>query len=186
MMVMKKVCKSLYKKDALTIVSNAYSDFQNLLLTKRGNNESFRNSESRFATAIAKMKSHSSKTLPESLTALCFCQTATLTPLNEFVLFHLLPLTMPNQQPLWKMKKWWIQLHTIQLLPFYVNVIPTNPTPLTHPVPICPHFLDHGGIEAKIFLSRLRNLRRNLAVKLVVFGVTETPITLLMERWNLD
>ena len=60
---------SIYKKDALTIVSNAYSDFQNLLSTKRGINESFRNFESRFAAAIAKMKSHSSEALTESLTA---------------------------------------------------------------------------------------------------------------------
>ena len=64
-----KISKSLYKKDALIIVSNAYSDFQNLLSTERGNNESFRNFESRFAAAIAKMKSHSSKALSESLTA---------------------------------------------------------------------------------------------------------------------
>ena len=30
-----KICKSLYKKDALTIVSNDYSDFRNLLSTNR-------------------------------------------------------------------------------------------------------------------------------------------------------
>ena len=63
-----KICKALYKKDALTIVSNAYSDFQNLVSTKRGNNESFRNFESRFTASIAKMKSHSSNALLESLT----------------------------------------------------------------------------------------------------------------------
>ena len=64
-----KTCNCLYKKDDLTVVSNAYSDFQNLLLIKRGNNEDFRNFESRFAAAAAKMKSHSSNALPESLTA---------------------------------------------------------------------------------------------------------------------
>ena len=64
-----KICKTLYKKDALTAVSNAYSDFKNLLLTKRGSYENFLNFESRFAAAIAKMKSHGSTKLPESLTA---------------------------------------------------------------------------------------------------------------------
>ena len=64
-----KICKAVYKQDALTIVSNAYSDFQDLLSTKRGYNENFRNFESRFAAAVAKMKSYSSQALPESLTA---------------------------------------------------------------------------------------------------------------------
>ena len=64
-----KICKSLYRKDALAVVSYAYSDFQNLLSTKRGNNESFRNFESLSGAAIAKMKSHISKAFPESLTA---------------------------------------------------------------------------------------------------------------------
>ena len=63
-----KVYRTLHKKDSLTVVSNAYSDFQNLLLTKRGHNENFQNFESRFAAAIAKMKSNRSRTLPESLT----------------------------------------------------------------------------------------------------------------------
>ena len=40
-----KICKAVYKQDALTIVRNAYSDFQDLLSTKRGYNESFRNFE---------------------------------------------------------------------------------------------------------------------------------------------
>ena len=41
--VVDKTCDCLHKKNALTVVSNAYSDFQNLLLTKRCNNEDFRN-----------------------------------------------------------------------------------------------------------------------------------------------
>ena len=53
----------------LTIVSNARRDFQNLLSTKSGNNESFLKVESHFAADIAKMKSHSSNALLESLTA---------------------------------------------------------------------------------------------------------------------
>ena len=57
-----KICKTLYKKDALTAVSNACGEFQNLLLTKRGSNENFQNFESLFAAAIAKMKSIGSMT----------------------------------------------------------------------------------------------------------------------------
>ena len=64
-----KICKTLDKKGALTAVSNAYTDFPCSPLTKRGSNESFHNFESRFAAATAKMKSHGSMTLPESLAA---------------------------------------------------------------------------------------------------------------------
>ena len=56
--------QSLYKKYALTIVSNAYTYFQNLLSTKQGSHEIFRNYESRFAASISKMKSHGNKALP--------------------------------------------------------------------------------------------------------------------------
>ena len=63
------ICKSVYKQDALTIVSNAYSDFQDFLSTKRGYNESFRNFECRFSAAVAKMRPYSSQALSESLTA---------------------------------------------------------------------------------------------------------------------
>ena len=47
-----KICNTLYKKNALTAVSNAYSSFQNLLLTKRGSNENLHNFESRFAAEM--------------------------------------------------------------------------------------------------------------------------------------
>ena len=60
-----KTCKCLYKTYALTVVRNAYSDFQNLLLTKSGKNESFRNFESRFTPAGARIKSDSRNALPE-------------------------------------------------------------------------------------------------------------------------
>ncbi len=58
-----KVCNSLHKGDALSVFSTVHSDFLNLLSTKRGPNEAFRNFESRFAAAISKFKS----ALPESL-----------------------------------------------------------------------------------------------------------------------
>ncbi len=64
-----KICKALHKRDALSVVSTVYGDFLNLLSTKRGPNEAFRNFESRFAAAISKFKSHSASALPKSLTA---------------------------------------------------------------------------------------------------------------------
>ena len=48
-----KICKAVYEQDALTIVSNAYRDFQDPLSTKRGYNEKFRNFECRFAASVA-------------------------------------------------------------------------------------------------------------------------------------
>ena len=54
-----KICKTLHKMDALTVISKS---------TKRGPNENFQNFDSRFAATIAKMKSHGSRTLHESLT----------------------------------------------------------------------------------------------------------------------
>ncbi len=64
-----KICKALHKRDALLVVSNAYTDFLQLFSTKRGNNETYRNFESRFAASVAKLNSHAANTLPESLTA---------------------------------------------------------------------------------------------------------------------
>ena len=66
---MGKICKAVYKQNVLTIVRNAYSGFQDLLSTKRGYNEIFRNFECRFAAAVAKMKSYSIQAQPQSLTA---------------------------------------------------------------------------------------------------------------------
>lgn len=58
-----------YIRDVLTAVSNTNVDFQNLILTKLGSNENFQNYDSRFAVAIAKMMTHRSMTLSESLEA---------------------------------------------------------------------------------------------------------------------
>ena len=81
-------------------------------------------------------------------------------PINACKSFLLLPLTILNQQALWQMNNWWIQWHTIQLLPFYVNVIPKNPTHRIHSVPIPLRFLDQGRIDTNVLLSRLPNLRK--------------------------
>ena len=64
-----KICKALHKKDALSVVSNAYSEFLTLLSTKRGTSESYQNFESRFAAAVSILNSHASNTLPESFRA---------------------------------------------------------------------------------------------------------------------
>ena len=63
------ICKALHKKDASSVVNTVYTDFMQLLATKRGITETCRNYESRFAASIAKLKSHASSALPESLTA---------------------------------------------------------------------------------------------------------------------
>ncbi len=54
---------------ALSVVTTVYGDFINLLSTKGGPNEAFRNFESRFTAAISKFKSHSASALHESLMA---------------------------------------------------------------------------------------------------------------------
>ncbi len=59
------ICKHVHKRDPLSIISTAYSDFMHLLSTRRGQNETCRNFESRFAVAVAKLKSHARNALPE-------------------------------------------------------------------------------------------------------------------------
>ena len=60
-----KIGKALHKKDALSVVSNAYSDFLTLLSTKRGTSENYQNFEYGFAAAASEPNSHASNTLPE-------------------------------------------------------------------------------------------------------------------------
>ena len=65
------IVKAVYKRDALSTVTDVYHDFMNLLNLKRGQNESFKNFESRFEATVSKFNSHSdSSKIPESLTAL--------------------------------------------------------------------------------------------------------------------
>ena len=64
------ILNAVYKRDALSTVSDVYQDFMNLLNLKRGTTESFRNFESRFEAQISKFNAHSdSSKLPASLTA---------------------------------------------------------------------------------------------------------------------
>lgn len=50
---------AVYKRDALSTVSNIYNDFTSLLTSKRGFNESFRILEARFEAHVAKFNAHS-------------------------------------------------------------------------------------------------------------------------------
>ena len=47
------ICYALHKRDALSVVSNAYSDFLQLLSTKRDTPENYSNFESRFSAAVS-------------------------------------------------------------------------------------------------------------------------------------
>lgn len=59
------ICKALHKRDPLSLISTVYTDFKQLLSTKRGAAETCRNFVSRFAAAAAKLKSHGMNALPE-------------------------------------------------------------------------------------------------------------------------
>lgn len=63
----------LYQRDALTAVSEAYRAFNQLWNTRRSNNETVKNFESRFSAQVARFNSISTTTkLPECITALMF------------------------------------------------------------------------------------------------------------------
>ena len=65
-----KVLNCVYKRDALAVISDVYHDFMTLLTMKRGNNETFKNFEARFAAHISKFHAHCpTAQIPESLTA---------------------------------------------------------------------------------------------------------------------
>lgn len=65
-----KIFKAVHKRDSLAVVTEIYGDFLTLLNTKRGENESYRNFESRFEAQVNKFNSRSTSTkLPESLLA---------------------------------------------------------------------------------------------------------------------
>lgn len=65
------IVKAIYKRDALSTVSDVYQDFMNFLNLECGRNETFRNFESSFEAQVSKFNEHSNlcKT-PASLTAL--------------------------------------------------------------------------------------------------------------------
>eukprot|EP00171_Calliarthron_tuberculosum_P006240 IDg6240t1 len=67
---MTAIAQSIYKHNPLSTVSEVYNDFNLLLCTRQGSNESFRNFELRYQAQLARFNSHSeSCKLPDSLTA---------------------------------------------------------------------------------------------------------------------
>ena len=65
------IVNAVYKRDALSTVSDVYQDFMRLMNLKRGPTETFLNFESRFEAQISKFNAHSETSkIPASLTAL--------------------------------------------------------------------------------------------------------------------
>lgn len=70
---------AIYKRDALSVVSEAYKTFNLLLNTRRGNSENMKKFESRFSAQVAKFNSISNTTkLPDCLTALMLLSNASI------------------------------------------------------------------------------------------------------------
>lgn len=66
-----RIVQLLPSRDALTVVSEVFHDFNDLLSCKRSNSESYLNFEGRFAPPLAKLNRNGKATqLPESLTAI--------------------------------------------------------------------------------------------------------------------
>eukprot|EP00178_Gracilaria_changii_P001339 TRINITY_DN1187_c0_g1_i12.p1 TRINITY_DN1187_c0_g1~~TRINITY_DN1187_c0_g1_i12.p1 ORF type:complete len:348 (-),score=40.05 TRINITY_DN1187_c0_g1_i12:1053-2096(-) len=52
---------AVYKRDALAVISDVYHDFVGLFALRRGQNESFKNFESRFQAQMSKLHAHGSE-----------------------------------------------------------------------------------------------------------------------------
>jgi len=73
------IIDAIYKRDALSVVSEVYQDFNDLLTCRRSSNESFKNYESRFAAMVAKMSAHGNTVkLHESLLAMMLLTNANI------------------------------------------------------------------------------------------------------------
>ena len=71
------IVNTIYQRDALNVISEAYDGFNSLLTTRRGQSESLKNFELRFSAAIAKFNSLSDTTkLPQYITALMLLSNA--------------------------------------------------------------------------------------------------------------
>ena len=65
------IVSKIYQRDAISVVSEVYRDFNDLVQTRRGQTESYKNFESRFSAQLSKFDSNgSSIRFPEALTAL--------------------------------------------------------------------------------------------------------------------
>ncbi len=73
------IVNAVFKRDPLAIVSEVYQDFFDLLNTKRGQTETFKNFESGFEAQCSKFNSHSDASkLPDALLAFMLMANANL------------------------------------------------------------------------------------------------------------
>ena len=64
------IVDAVHKRDGLSVVNDIYTHFSELITTKRGDNESFENYESRFAAKLSKFNPYALSTrLCEALSA---------------------------------------------------------------------------------------------------------------------
>ena len=162
-----KICNTLYKKDALTAVSNAYGDFQNVLLTKQGNNETFQNFESRFAAAIAKMKSHGSMMLPESLTAFMLLVNSNIDTTQRISILSAATSHSQNSESTTSDEELMDSVKYNPIASILRQCDTSKTLQLIIFVSILLLFHDIDRVVINVPLGRLLNLRRILAVRLV-------------------
>ena len=176
-----KICKSLYKKRGFTILRNAYSDFQNLLFTKRGNNESFRNFESRFA-AIAKMKSYSNKALPESQTAFTLLSSSNIDG-NQLISILSSATSHNAESASFLTNEELMDSVTYDPIAYVLRQWDSQRSYSTDT--LCANstsFLRSRWNRNNYTPQQIQNLRKNLDIKLAVFGATGTQIILRTEN----
>lgn len=91
------VIDAIYKRDPLAVVGNVFQVFLEVLHTKRGSTETYKNFESRFEVQVSKFNSLSKTShLPDSLIS----PTPTLTALSVSLFWLLLFLARVNTAPL--------------------------------------------------------------------------------------
>lgn len=74
------IVNAIYKRDGLSVISEAYKIFNDLLTTKRDDSESMKGFELRYAAGVAKFNAISESTkLPECLTSLMLIANAEIT-----------------------------------------------------------------------------------------------------------
>ena len=178
----RKICKCLCKEDALTVTSNAYNDFQNLSLIKCGNNESFRNFEWWSATAEAKMKSKSCNALHESLTAFMLLSNSNVDANQRISILS--SATSPDTESTSTLTN--EQLMDSVTFDPIVSIIRQCDSQKSHSLNTLrdnyasfprPKWNRHKRTPQKIAKDK-----KNPAAKVLAFGVTGTPITLVMEH----
>lgn len=70
------VVSAIHKRDPLSFVTELYTDFNSLLSTRRNQNESVKNFETRFEAQLSRFKSHGAGSIPDSLIALMLLSNA--------------------------------------------------------------------------------------------------------------